>query len=211
MWTKIMTNPAELEHEALAMFQDWLDAACKTGLHEPTAMTLATANAQGRPSARTVLLKSFDERGFVFFTNSQSRKGVELRANAFVSLCFFWQPLMRQVRIEGRTVTVSAEESDAYWESRPRDTQLGAWASQQSRPLDFRETLEKRMAEVHARLAQIVIVSLKRHCGLFRVFLRTELLRMSGLQVTIGLTARGDSLPLRRVNNDFMFLPCLYY
>jgi pyridoxamine 5'-phosphate oxidase len=151
MWTKIMTNPAELEHEALAMFQDWLDAACKTGLHEPTAMTLATANAQGRPSARTVLLKSFDERGFVFFTNSQSRKGVELRANAFVSLCFFWQPLMRQVRIEGRTVTVSAEESDAYWESRPRDTQLGAWASQQSRPLDFRETLEKRMAEVHAR------------------------------------------------------------
>ncbi len=146
-----MNIPAKLEHEALAMFQDWLDAACKTGLHEPTAMTLATANAQGRPSARTVLLNSFDERGFVFFTNSQSRKGDELRSNAFVSLCFFWQPLMRQVRIEGRTVTVSAEESDAYWESRPRDTQLGAWASQQSRPLDFRETLEKRMAEAHAR------------------------------------------------------------
>lgn len=143
-----MTN---LEQEALAMFQDWLDAAHKTDLHEPTAMTLATANAQGLPSARTVLLKSFDERGFVFFTNSQSRKGGELLENAHAALCFFWQPLMRQVRIEGSTVAISDEESDAYWESRPRDTQLGAWASQQSRPLDIRETLEKRMAEAHAR------------------------------------------------------------
>jgi pyridoxamine 5'-phosphate oxidase len=151
MWMENMTNIPELDHEALAMFQDWLDAACKTDLHEPTAMTLATANAQGRPSARTVLLKSFDERGFVFFTNSQSRKGDELRENAFASLCFFWQPLMRQVRIEGSAVTISAPESDSYWESRPRDTQLGAWASQQSRPLDFRETLEQRMAEAHAR------------------------------------------------------------
>jgi pyridoxamine 5'-phosphate oxidase len=146
-----MTNTAGLEHEALAMFQDWLDAACKTDLHEPTAMALATANAQGRPSVRTMLLKSFDERGFVFFTNSQSCKGKELRENDFASLCFFWQPLMRQVRIEGNTVTISVEESDAYWESRPRDSQLCAWASKQSRPLDSRETLERRMAEAHAR------------------------------------------------------------
>jgi pyridoxamine 5'-phosphate oxidase len=152
-----MTYISGIEQEALTMFQDWLDAACKTDLHEPTAMTLATANARGRPSARTVLLKSFDERGFVFFTNSQSRKGGELRENAFASLCFFWQPLMRQVRIEGPTVTISTEESDAYWESRPRDTQLGAWASQQSRPLDFRETLEKRMAEAHARFIDDIV------------------------------------------------------
>jgi len=146
-----MTSTAGLEHEALAMFQDWLDAACKTDLHEPTAMALATANAQGRPSVRTMLLKSFDERGFVFFTDSQSRKGEELRENNFASLCFFWQPLMRQVRIEGSIVTISVDESDAYWETRPRDSQLCAWASQQSRPLDSRETLERRVAETHAR------------------------------------------------------------
>jgi pyridoxamine 5'-phosphate oxidase len=146
-----MKNQSGPEQEALAMFHDWLEAARKTDLHEPTAMTLATANAQGRPSARTVLLKSFDERGFVFFTNDQSRKGGELRENAYAALCFFWQPLMRQVRVEGGVVAISDEESDAYWESRPRDTQLGAWASQQSRPLDRKGTLEKRMAEAHAR------------------------------------------------------------
>jgi len=147
----VMTHSAMLYQEALVMFQDWLDAACKTDLREPTAMTLATANAQGRPSARTMLLKSVDERGFVFFTNSQSRKGDELLENAYVSLCFFWQPLMRQVRIEGGAVPISAQESDNYWETRPRDSQLGAWASQQSRPLDAREALEQRVAEAHAR------------------------------------------------------------
>jgi pyridoxamine 5'-phosphate oxidase len=146
-----MTNSVDLLHEALTIFQDWLDAACKTNLREPTAMTLATANAQGRPSARTMLLKSFDEHGFVFFTNSESRKGDELQENAFASLCFFWQPLMRQVRIDGRAVTISPQESDDYWETRPRDSQLCAWASEQSRSLDIRETLEKRVTEAHAR------------------------------------------------------------
>lgn len=146
-----MSNGSEFNHEPLNMFRDWLDAACKTDMHEPTAMTLATVSALGRPSARTVLLKSFDERGFVFFTSSQSRKGNELRENAFASLCFFWQPLMRQVRIEGSAVIISDEESDIYWETRPRDTQLCAWASQQSAPLDCRKTLENRLAEVHAR------------------------------------------------------------
>jgi pyridoxamine 5'-phosphate oxidase len=114
-------------------------------------MTLATANAQGHPSARTMLLKRFDEQGFVFFTDSESRKGDELRENALVALCFFWQPLMRQVRIEGSAVAISATDSDEYWETRPRDSQLCAWASRQSRPLDLRETLEKRVAEAHVR------------------------------------------------------------
>jgi pyridoxamine 5'-phosphate oxidase len=146
-----MTYISGIEQEALTMFQDWLDAACKTALREPTAMTLATANARGRPSARTMLLKRFDEHGFVFFANSESRKGEELKENAFASLCFFWQPLMRQVRVEGRAVIIGPQESDTYWETRPRDSQLCAWASAQSRPLDVRETLEKRVAEAHAR------------------------------------------------------------
>ena len=133
--------------EALQRFRRQLDAARKTDLREPTAMTLATADAQGRPSVRTMLLKVVDERGFVFFTNSLSRKGRELQVNPRVSLCFFWQPLMKQVRIDGMIEVIDDAEADKYWRTRPRDSQLGAWASQQSEPLADRETLERRVAE----------------------------------------------------------------
>ncbi len=135
--------------EALQRFRRQLDAARKTDLREPTAMSLATADAQGRPSVRTMLLKVVDERGFVFFTNSLSRKGRELQANPRVSLCFFWQPLMKQVRIDGMIEVIDDAEADKYWRTRPRDSQLGAWASQQSEPLADRETLERRVAEYH--------------------------------------------------------------
>jgi len=110
-------------------------------------MTLATADPVGRPSARTVLLKHYDERGFVFYTNQRSRKGRDLQANPQAALLFLWQSLARQVRIEGRVEVVDDAEADAYWASRPRESQLGAWASHQSEPLADREEYEQRLAE----------------------------------------------------------------
>lgn len=144
-----MTTNTSLYDEALRRFGDLLDAANKTDLREPSAMMLATADAEGRPSLRTMLLKRFDAEGFVFFTNSHSRKGRDLDENPHAALCFFWQPLMQQVRIEGSVVHISAEESDKYWETRLRDSQLGAWASQQSDPLENRELLEHEVREYH--------------------------------------------------------------
>ena len=146
-----MADTTGLYSEALALFGELLDAALATDLREPTAMTLATADADGRPSVRTMLLKRFDEQGFVFFTNSHSRKGRELDENHHAALCFFWQPMMQQVRIEGTVVSIDAEESDGYWETRTRDSQLGAWASQQSDPLVDRKLLEHEVSEHHAR------------------------------------------------------------
>lgn len=146
-----MADTTGLYSEALALFGELLEAAVATDLREPTAMTLATADADGRPSARTMLLKRFDEQGFVFFTNSHSRKGRELDENSRVSLCFFWQPMMQQVRIEGTVVPISASESDGYWKTRTRDSQLGAWASQQSDPLEDRRLLEHEVTEYNAK------------------------------------------------------------
>ena len=118
---------------------------------DPNAVTLATVDAQGRPSARVVLMKDFDERGFVFFSNYQSKKGKELIGQRVAALCFYWPLLEQQVRVEGSVTQVSAAESDAYFATRPRISQLGAWASQQSEVLDARATLEQRLHEVTAR------------------------------------------------------------
>ena len=128
----------------IEQFQLWLQEAIDLPVAEPTAMTLATANAHGKPSARIVLLKGVDEQGFVFFTNYQSRKGQELAAQAAASLLFFWQPLERQVRIEGAIHKISDNESDEYYQSRPLGSRLGAWASAQSQPV----TLEDLKARV---------------------------------------------------------------
>lgn len=133
-----------LPDEALQRFDELYRQALDCGLPEPTAMTLATADASGRPSARTVLLKAHDARGFVFYTNTHSRKSAQLAANPRAALCFFWQPLMVQVHVEGNTVPVTAAEADAYWLTRPRGRQIGGWASQQSERLDRRATLEAR-------------------------------------------------------------------
>ena len=131
----------DLYQEAILTFRQQFLEAEKTELREPTAMTLATVDERGRPSARTMLLKSVDESGFVFFTNSCSRKGRELEHDAHAALCFFWQTLMKQVRVEGGVTRISTENANAYWRTRPRDSQIGAWASRQSEPLDSRQTL----------------------------------------------------------------------
>lgn len=134
---------------ALITFRDLLEEARSAGDPEPTAMSLATVDDDGQPSCRTVLLKDFDERGFVFYTNTESRKGQQLHDRPKAALLFLWKTLRHQVqvKIEGRVESVSREEADAYFASRPRGSQLGAWASQQSRALDHRETLDQRLVE----------------------------------------------------------------
>ncbi len=132
------------------LFAAWFQEAEATEPHDANAMALATASATGAPSVRMVLLKSYDSRGFSFFTNTQSRKGMEITENAAVGLNFHWKSLRRQIRIDGRAEAVTDAEADAYFAGRPRASQIGAWASDQSRPLDSRETLETRVAETEA-------------------------------------------------------------
>ncbi len=142
---------ATLAATPLEQFTLWLNEALQAQVPEPTAMTLATATPAGRPSARIVLLKGFDERGFVFFTNYHSRKGHELAANPFASLLFFWPALERQVRLEGSLTKVSTAESDDYFHSRPLDSRIGAWVSPQSQPIS-RAELEARTLALAATL-----------------------------------------------------------
>lgn len=132
-------------------FGEWFELAQNSGFAEPNAMTLASADANGRPSARTILLRGWDRNGFTFFTNYESRKGNDIAANPHVALLFFWDKLSRQVRIEGSIEKITADESDAYYQSRPRGHRLGAWVSAQSRPIDSRAALETKMNEIEAR------------------------------------------------------------
>jgi pyridoxamine 5'-phosphate oxidase len=127
-------NPFEL-------FDGWLQAASETEPNDANAMTVATADADGHPSARILLLKGFDEQGFVFYSNMESQKGREIEVNPFVALCFHWKSVRRQVRVTGPVARVTDEEADAYFNSRPRGSRVGAWASQQSRPLADRPAL----------------------------------------------------------------------
>jgi pyridoxamine 5'-phosphate oxidase len=141
-------SESDVDVDPLRQFQVWFHAALAANLLEPNAMTLATATKDGKPSARTVLLKGFDERGFVFYTNYESRKGHELAENPQAALVFRWAELERQVRIEGLVEKCSAVESDAYFHSRPVGSQLGACVSQQSQVIDSREVLESRLEEL---------------------------------------------------------------
>lgn len=141
----------DLLPDPIAQFRAWFDAATAAGILEPNAMTLSTVTAEGKPSARIVLLKGVDARGFSFFTNYDSRKGRELAANPHAALTFLWKEMERQVRVEGTVTKVSQEESEAYFHSRPRNSRLGAWGSNQSEVIANREVLEKNMAEFQAR------------------------------------------------------------
>ncbi|MEX2570671.1 MAG: pyridoxamine 5'-phosphate oxidase [Gemmatimonadota bacterium] len=139
--------------DPIARFASLLERARATDLPEPTAVALATADSEGRPSVRMVLLKGFDQDGFVFYTNLQSQKARELAENPNAALCFHWQPLEAQVRVAGPVSRVTDAEADAYFESRPRGSQVGAWASRQSQPLESYARLEDRAAEIHVRFA----------------------------------------------------------
>jgi len=137
--------------QPIDLFDAWFSDAQKSGLYLPEAMTVATATAEGKPSARMVLLKSVDVEGFVFFTNYESRKASEIEANSNVSILFHWPILQRQVRIEGRAERVSREESNDYFQSRPRGSRIGAWASTQSSKLESKAALQARVKEVEAQ------------------------------------------------------------
>lgn len=144
-------DEADVLHDPIDQFARWFADAQAAGVPEPNAMTLATAAGGGVPSARVVLLKALDERGFAFFTNYDSRKGAELAANPRAALCFYWQPLERQVRVEGTVAKTSREESEAYFHSRPVAAQVGAWVSRQSVTIASRAELERLQQEVVAR------------------------------------------------------------
>ncbi len=138
-----MTNYAE----PFDLFGKWLEMARESEINDPTAMNLATTTPDGKPSSRMVLLKDFDQQGFVFYTNLESKKGQQLAENAYAALNFHWKSLRKQVRIEGHAEPVSDAEADAYFQSRPRGSRIGAWASEQSRPMEGMFVLERRVAE----------------------------------------------------------------
>lgn len=139
--------------DPVKLFSDWLEAATDKELNDPTAMSVATVDASGMPNVRMVLLKDVDENGFVFYTNFESQKGEELLTNPKAALCFHWKTLRRSVRVQGIVERVSEEEADAYFASRPKDSQIGAWASRQSRPLKGRFELETEVAKFGAKYA----------------------------------------------------------
>ena len=137
--------------DPFALFGRWLAEAERSEPREPNAMSVATVGADGMPSVRVLLLKGLDQRGFVFYTNLASRKAAQMAANPKVALCFHWKSLGRQVRVEGLAERVTEAEADAYFASRPRGSQIGAWASRQSEPLESRAVLERAVAEMEAR------------------------------------------------------------
>ena len=149
-YTSAGLDKADVDPDPIVQFDEWFENAVEADLYEPNAMILATATNDGKPSARTVLLKGYDERGFVFYTNYEGRKAKEIEANPACALLFYWGELERQIRIEGRATRLSGEESDAYFASRPPGSRLGAWASEQSHPVEDRSILEERVRALQA-------------------------------------------------------------
>lgn len=171
-YTRQHLNEADVDPNPIRQFQLWFDQAIAAEVPEPNAMTLATATPTGVPSARVVLLKGLDDRGFTFYTNYESRKGEELIANPHAVLVFWWAALERQVRVEGTVTKVSVAETDAYFESRPITSQLGAWTSDQSRVIPNRDVLEQRFEDLKAQY-QNQAIPRPPHWGGFRVIPHT--------------------------------------
>lgn len=160
---------ADLDPDPIVQFTAWLEEAAASGLRWPGAMTVATVDTAGRPAARVVLLRGHGERGFTFYTNRDSRKGRELARSAYAALVFYWEPLDRQVRVEGSVTELSEEESVAYFRTRPRGSQLAAWASPQSQRLGGREDLERLYREAEERFAGAAEIPLPPFWGGYRV------------------------------------------
>jgi pyridoxamine 5'-phosphate oxidase len=187
--------------DPVTLFSRWLDEAVAAEVHEPNAMALATATPEGRPSSRIVLLKGFDARGLVFFTGYESRKGRELEANPFAAATMLWHPLQRQVRVEGAVTRVDDAESDAYFASRPRGSQIGAVASPQSHPIPDREALEERVAEVEHVFAERDVVRPPAWGG-YRIAIESIEFwqgRQSRLHDRLRFTATGDTWARERL------------
>ena len=167
-YTRAGLSEAEINSDAIEQFKTWFEQARNADLIEPNAMTIATATPEGKPTARIVLLKGVSDRGFVFYTNYESQKGQQLIANPYAALVFLWDKLERQVRIEGEVEKLSTSESAEYFHSRPKASQLGAIASDQSRVIPNREILEQRLSELQEKYAEKT-VPLPEHWGGFRV------------------------------------------
>jgi pyridoxamine 5'-phosphate oxidase len=168
-YTQESLSETDVKADPFEQFDHWFREALSSELPEPNAMALATATRAGHPSARTVLLKGFDHQGFVFYTNYESRKGEELDENPRAALLFTWLELERQVRIEGTVERVSAEESQAYFQSRPKESQIGAWASPQSRVIEGRNFLEDNMQELTTTFKHDEVLPLPPFWGGYRV------------------------------------------
>ena len=168
-YAKESLTKRDVDPDPIRQFERWFAQALRAELLEPNAMTLATSTPSGVPSARMVLLKGADERGFVFFTDYRSQKGAELDANPHASLCFWWDALQRQVRVTGRAARVSGAESAEYFRTRPHGSRLGAWASHQSSALTTRDELEREVARLAEQYPEGADVPLPPHWGGFRV------------------------------------------
>lgn len=152
-FTKAALEKASARRDPFEQFALWIGEAVEKNLHEPNAMTLSTATPDGFPSSRVVLLRGFDQSGFTFFTNYDSRKGAEIAANPRAALLFYWAPIEKQVRLEGLIEKISEKASDEYFASRPRESRIGAWTSPQSQPIENRRALEEKYAELGERFA----------------------------------------------------------